>query len=112
MGDSSETQLKAAQPWQDRGDEFPMGDALITPGFRQLPGTPGVPRARAEGLVAIKAHRDLKTRRATGRADTFTLQPMLPGEEEEEEELTPSVGDLAGSSQAINLASPRGFLCS
>lgn len=37
---------------------------------------------------------------------------MAPGEEEEEEELTPGVGALAGSSQAINLASPRGFPCS
>lgn len=44
-----------------------------------------------------------------GRADTFTLQPMPLGEEEEaeeEEELTPGIADLAGSSQAINLASP------
>lgn len=65
------------------------------------------------GTCCNKAHRDFKTSGTTGRADTFTLQLMPPGEEEEEEEeLTPGIGDLAGSSQAINLASPRGFLCS
>lgn len=64
------------------------------------------------GTCCNKAHRDLKNQWDTGRADTFTLQLMPPGEEEEEEELTLGIGDLAGSSQAINLASPWGFLCS
>lgn len=42
----------------------------------------------------------LKTSRTTGRGETFTLQLMPPGQEEE---LTPGADDLAGSSQAINL---------
>lgn len=39
-----------------------------------------------KGTHCNKAHGNLKTSGTMGRADTFTLQPMPPGEEEEEEE--------------------------
>lgn len=62
------------------------------------------------GMCGNRVLRDLKISKATGRADTFTSQLMPPGEEEEEEELTPGFGDLTGTREATNAASPWGFL--